>query len=88
MKYFCLGYIEEKKWETMSECERNAMLDECFAYDDVCGRTVTLLAGKRSKAPGTRSRCDGRMARCPSPMARMPRRKSSWAESSCSKPRT
>ena len=53
-----------------------------------CGRTVTLLAGKRSKAPGTPSRCDGRMARCPSPMARMPKRKSSWAESSCSRPRT
>ncbi len=35
MKYICLGYIEEKKWETMSESERNAMLDECFAYDDM-----------------------------------------------------
>src|SRR5512143_956667 len=34
MKYICLGYIEEKKWETMSEEERNAMMDECFAYDD------------------------------------------------------
>jgi hypothetical protein len=35
MRYFCLGYIEEKKWDTMSESERNAMLDECFAYDEV-----------------------------------------------------
>ncbi len=35
MKYYCLGYIEEKKWETMSENQRNAMLDECFAYDEV-----------------------------------------------------
>ena len=35
MKYICLGYMEEKKWETMSESERNAMMDECFAYDDV-----------------------------------------------------
>jgi hypothetical protein len=31
MKYICLGYIEEKKWETMSESERNAMMEECFA---------------------------------------------------------
>ena len=31
MKYICLGYMEEKKWETMSESERNTMLDECFA---------------------------------------------------------
>ena len=34
MKYICLGYIEEKKWETMPESERNAFMDECFAYDD------------------------------------------------------
>jgi hypothetical protein len=35
MKYICLGYYDEKTWETMSESERNAMIDECFAYDDV-----------------------------------------------------
>ena len=35
MKYICLGYMDSKKWETMSESERNAMMDECFAYDDV-----------------------------------------------------
>jgi hypothetical protein len=34
MKYLCLGYHNEKKWETMSEAERNAFLDACFAYDD------------------------------------------------------
>jgi hypothetical protein len=34
MKYIRLGYIEENKWETMSEGERNSMMDECFAYDD------------------------------------------------------
>jgi hypothetical protein len=35
MKYVCLGYYDEKKWETMSESEQNALIDECFAYDDV-----------------------------------------------------
>src|SRR5918995_5163503 len=35
MKYICLGYLDEKKWETMSETEQNALMDECFAYDDV-----------------------------------------------------
>ena len=35
MKYICLGYIEPNKFETMSESERNAMVDECFTYDDV-----------------------------------------------------
>lgn len=35
MKYICLGYIEEGKWEALSESEREALMDECFAYDDV-----------------------------------------------------
>jgi hypothetical protein len=35
MKYICLGYIEDGKWEAMSEKEREAMMDECFAYDDI-----------------------------------------------------
>jgi|SRR4029077_10209540 hypothetical protein len=34
MKYICLGYFDEKKWEAMSKSEQNAYLDECFAYDD------------------------------------------------------
>jgi len=34
MKYICLGYIEPNKFENLSETERNAMMDECFAYDD------------------------------------------------------
>ena len=34
MKYICLGYIEPGKFEKMSESERNAMLDECFEYND------------------------------------------------------
>ena len=35
MKYICLGYFDEKRWEAMSESERNARWDECFAYDDL-----------------------------------------------------
>lgn len=34
MKYVCFGYYDEKKWETMSESERNAFMDECLAYDE------------------------------------------------------
>ena len=46
MKYICLGYIEEKKWETMSEGERNAMMDECFAYDDVLRKNGHFVGGE------------------------------------------
>jgi hypothetical protein len=35
MKFICLGYLDEKKWESMSESERNAFFDVCFSYDDV-----------------------------------------------------
>jgi hypothetical protein len=34
MKFVCLGYIAENKWESMSDNDRNAMMDECFTYDD------------------------------------------------------
>jgi hypothetical protein len=33
MKYIVFGYFPEK-FEDMSESERNAMVDECFTYDD------------------------------------------------------
>jgi hypothetical protein len=34
MKFICLGYYDEAKWENLSESEANAMMDECFSYDD------------------------------------------------------
>jgi len=35
MKFVCLGYIEEKKWDSLPQSEQDAMMEECFAYDDV-----------------------------------------------------
>ncbi len=46
MKYVCLGYIEESRWETMREGERNAMMDECFAYDDVLRKNGHFVGGE------------------------------------------
>jgi len=34
MKYICLGYLEQGKFENMSDDERNAVLDECFEHND------------------------------------------------------
>src|SRR3977135_4127465 len=51
MKYICLGYIEENKWETMSERERNAMLDECFTYDDVLRKNGHFADGEALQSP-------------------------------------
>ncbi len=46
MKYICLGYAEEKSWETMSESARNAFVDECFAYDDELRKNGHFASGE------------------------------------------
>jgi hypothetical protein len=46
MKYICLGYYDEQTWETMSERERNALMDECFAYDDVLRKNGHFVGGE------------------------------------------
>jgi hypothetical protein len=46
MKYICLGYMEEKKWETMSERERNTLIDECFTYDDSLRKNGHFVGGE------------------------------------------
>ena len=51
MKYICLGYIEPNKFETMSESERNAMLDECFAYDEVLRKNGHFAGGEALQSP-------------------------------------
>ena len=51
MKYICLGYMNPKKWETMPERERNAMIDECFAYDDVLRKNGHFVGGEALQSP-------------------------------------
>ena len=46
MRYICLGYIEPSKFETLSEADRNAMVDECFAYDDVLRKNGHFAGGE------------------------------------------
>lgn len=53
MKYICLGYIEPNKFETMSESERNAMLDECFTYDEELRKNGHFAGGEALQGPYT-----------------------------------
>jgi len=46
MKYICLGYMEENKWDTMSESERDTMIKECFAYDDELRKNGHMIGGE------------------------------------------
>lgn len=34
MKYLCFGYYDKDKFDAMTDDQRNAMFDTCFAYDD------------------------------------------------------
>jgi hypothetical protein len=52
MKFVCLGYIEEKAWEAISDSQRNAMIDECFAYDDVLRKNGHFVAGEALQSAG------------------------------------
>ena len=53
MKYICLGYIEANKFEIMSESERNAMVDECFTYDDELRKKGYFAGGEALQGPQT-----------------------------------
>ncbi|WP_321476274.1 YciI family protein [uncultured Paludibaculum sp.] len=53
MKFVCLGYIEANKFESMPETERNAMVDECFTYDDLLRRNGHFAAGEGLQGPNT-----------------------------------
>ena len=46
MKYICLGYIDEDKWQGISEGERNAFMDRCFEYDDVLRKNGHFVDGE------------------------------------------
>jgi len=45
MKFVCLGYIEQGKFENMPEGERNAAVDACLGYDDVLRRNGHFVGG-------------------------------------------
>jgi len=46
MKYACFGYIDEKSFEKVKEGEMNAMVDECYAYDDLLRKNGHFAGGE------------------------------------------
>ena len=53
MKYICLGYIAPNKFESLSETDRNAMVDECFSYDDELRANGHFAGGEALQPPQT-----------------------------------
>ncbi len=53
MKFVCLGYIAPEKFESLSETQRNAMFDTCFAYDDKLRANGHFLGGEALQPPNS-----------------------------------
>jgi len=51
MKFICLGYIDPKQWEALSDRDRQAMMDECFTYDDVLRANRHFAGGEALDSP-------------------------------------
>jgi hypothetical protein len=72
MKYICLGYIEPNKFENLSETDRNAMVDECFSYDDELRENGHFAGGEALQPPQTAATLrweDGKVAITDGPYA-------------------
>ena len=86
MKFICLGYYDEKKFESLPESERNAMFDECFAYDDMLRKRGHFSGGEAldpHTTPKTVRWKNGKVAVIDGPYAET---KEQLVESWCSKP--
>jgi hypothetical protein len=46
VKFLCLGYTDESKWDKLPKSKQDAMMQECFAYDDVLRRNGHFVAGE------------------------------------------
>jgi hypothetical protein len=46
MRFVCLGYTDQNKWESISEGERTSMMEERFVYDDVLRKNGHFVGGE------------------------------------------
>lgn len=53
MKFVCLGYIAENWWDNLSKGAQDAMMEECFAYDDVLRKGGHFAGGGALQGAGT-----------------------------------
>jgi hypothetical protein len=59
MRYLCLGYFDERKWNEMSDKERENFIGECFAYDKELRDSGHFVGGEALQAGGTTISHDG-----------------------------
>lgn len=81
MKYICLGYLDVTRWVTLSAEQQSAMIDECFAYDEVLKKDGHWAGEKGFKVLIPPPRCATRTVRSPPPTVPLLKPKKSWADS-------
>ena len=61
MKYICFGYLDTQKWEKKAAGEQSAMIDQCFAYDDVLKKNGHWVGGEGLQGATTLSYENGKV---------------------------
>lgn len=72
MKFLCLSYVDEQKFEVMSGRERTTFTEECFAYDDILrknGHFVRLEALQDARNAATLRLRNGKVSTTDGPFA-------------------
>jgi hypothetical protein len=53
MKFICFGHLDVANWMKKSSSEQNAMVDDCFAYDELLQKTGHWVGGEGLQGPDT-----------------------------------
>lgn len=53
MKYACLGYYDEKSWQTLSAADQEDLVQQCFAYDDFLKQNGHFVDGTALQGAAT-----------------------------------
>jgi hypothetical protein len=72
MKYLCLGYHDEQAWQTLSDDERNALVEASLAYEGAlrrAGHVLSATALERASAAATLRFDGGEMSVTDGPFA-------------------
>lgn len=69
MKYICFGYLDVENWAKLSAGEQDAMIDQCFAYDDVLKKNGNWVSGEGLQGATTLSYQNGKVSVTDGPYA-------------------
>jgi len=69
MKYICFGYLDVENWGKLAPREQDAMVDQCFAYDDVLRKNGHWVWGEGLQGATTLAWRDGKVTVSDGPYA-------------------